>query len=253
MAHRLATVAHADRILVLDSGDVVESGTHAELLAAGGPTPHSGGSNSRASGLQCWPARAEAGCDDPRGLAACIAAEPMEHRLLSWLAQYGAGVLFFAQMFGIFGLPIPDELLLTVAGALAREGRLGVASTIAAAIAGCVCGITLSYVLGRTVGLATLRRVVHISDAAFDRAHRWFQRSGRLLLMFGYSFRASATARRSRLDPRRSSTGPSRRSRIQERSSGASFSSPWATTRAANGAGCSERFSTSAPSSSCRS
>ena len=121
-----------------------------------------------------------------RGLAACIAAEPMEHRLLSWLAQYGAGVLFFAQMFGIFGLPIPDELLLTVAGALAREGRLGVASTIAAAIAGCVCGITLSYVLGRTVGLATLRRVVHISDAAFDRAHRWFQRSGRLLLMFGY-------------------------------------------------------------------
>ena len=36
VAHRLATVAHADRILVLDSGDVVESGTHAELLAAGG-------------------------------------------------------------------------------------------------------------------------------------------------------------------------------------------------------------------------
>ena len=122
---------------------------------------------------------------DGRGLAARKDAD-MEHRLLSWLGQYGAGVLFCAQMFGIFGLPIPDELLLTVAGALARQGQLGIASTIVAAIAGCMCGITLSYVRGRTVGLATLRRVVHVSDAAFDRAHRWFHRSGGLLLMFGY-------------------------------------------------------------------
>lgn len=36
IAHRLATVRHADRILVLDRGRVVESGTHAELFAHGG-------------------------------------------------------------------------------------------------------------------------------------------------------------------------------------------------------------------------
>jgi ATP-binding cassette, subfamily B, bacterial len=36
IAHRLATVAHADRILVLDHGVVTEEGTHAELLAHGG-------------------------------------------------------------------------------------------------------------------------------------------------------------------------------------------------------------------------
>jgi len=36
IAHRLSTVEQADRIVVLDAGDIVENGTHAELLARGG-------------------------------------------------------------------------------------------------------------------------------------------------------------------------------------------------------------------------
>jgi len=36
IAHRLSTVEHADRILVLDQGAIVESGTHAELLVKQG-------------------------------------------------------------------------------------------------------------------------------------------------------------------------------------------------------------------------
>ena len=36
IAHRLSTVRHADQVLVLEHGRIVERGTHANLYAAGG-------------------------------------------------------------------------------------------------------------------------------------------------------------------------------------------------------------------------
>ena len=40
IAHRLSTIEHADQVLVLDQGRIVEQGTHAQLVAAGGLYAH---------------------------------------------------------------------------------------------------------------------------------------------------------------------------------------------------------------------
>jgi len=110
----------------------------------------------------------------------------VERELVSWLIRYGTPLLFFAQVFGIIGVPIPDELLLTVAGALVRKGLLRGSPTAFAAIAGCLSGITVSYAIGRIVDVAVLHGHIHRHQPAIDRAQAWFRRFGSWLITFGY-------------------------------------------------------------------
>jgi membrane protein DedA with SNARE-associated domain len=84
----------------------------------------------------------------------------MEQHLLDWLARYGPVVLFLAPVGVIFALPIPDEVLLTVCGALVRKGEFAADAVVVAAIGGCASGTTLSYILGRIVGRGALRKWV---------------------------------------------------------------------------------------------
>jgi membrane protein DedA with SNARE-associated domain len=107
--------------------------------------------------------------------------------LADWLARVGPSVLFFAQIFGIFAPPVPDEVLLILAGALVRQGAFNAPFTVAAAIAGCAGGITFSFVLGRTLGAAAFRhRRLRAHRAALARAEHWFARFGVWLLPFSY-------------------------------------------------------------------
>lgn len=58
VAHRLTTIAHADQILFVDGGRIVERGTHAELLAADGRYAEFWNERSRATGWRLEPAPA---------------------------------------------------------------------------------------------------------------------------------------------------------------------------------------------------
>ena len=106
-----------------------------------------------------------------------------------WVVQYGYAGLFVLLVLGIVGLPVPDETLLTFAGYLVFSGRVEILPTFVVAFFGSACGISLSYVLGRTLGLYAVRRYgryVHVSEQRLERAHRWFLRHGRWTLTFCY-------------------------------------------------------------------
>lgn len=49
IAHRLSTIADADKIIVLENGEVLEEGSHRELLGGGG-----GGGKVRGKYAEMW-------------------------------------------------------------------------------------------------------------------------------------------------------------------------------------------------------
>src|SRR6476661_3607300 len=105
----------------------------------------------------------------------------MEHSVLAWITQYGYLAIFCLLMLGIVGLPVPDETLLTFTGYLIFSGHLKPVPAFVVCLAGTVCGITLSYVLGRTFGLALIHRFgkyVHLTEERLAKAHKFFERVG---------------------------------------------------------------------------
>ena len=107
----------------------------------------------------------------------------MEQQLLAWIAHYGAVALFGLLALGVVGLPVPNETLLTLAGAMVRNGELALIPTIAAACAGNVSGVTMSYLLGRFANKAFLHK--YFSKGIVE-LERWFERIGKWALAFGY-------------------------------------------------------------------
>jgi membrane protein DedA with SNARE-associated domain len=109
--------------------------------------------------------------------------------LLHWITAYGPAAIFVLLFLGVFGLPVPDETLLTFAGVLIRQGHLHPVAAFVAAVAGSMGGITTSYMVGRTFGLGVVDRFgrwLHVTRADLARVEAWFEHSGRWLLTFGY-------------------------------------------------------------------
>ena len=113
----------------------------------------------------------------------------MEQHVLAWIAQYGYLAIFSLLVLGIVGLPVPDETLLTFTGYLVFRGHLSPPLAFLSAFAGSTCGITLSYTLGRTFGIALIHRYgryLRITGDRVEKAHAWFRRAGHWSLTIGY-------------------------------------------------------------------
>jgi membrane protein DedA with SNARE-associated domain len=113
----------------------------------------------------------------------------MKEKLQELVSQYGYAGIFSLLMLGIVGLPVPDETLLALVGFLASKGELHLLPTILVAFLGSACGITVSYLIGRFLGMWFVRKFglfFHLSPERLQRVENWFERSGRWALVFGY-------------------------------------------------------------------
>jgi len=111
--------------------------------------------------------------------------------IINWIMQYGYLVIFSLLMLGIVGLPVPDEILLTCVGYLIFSKILHPLPAAGAAFLGSVCGISMSYLLGRALGLPLIEKygwVVNLRLRHVDRVRRWFNRIGKWTLTVGYFF-----------------------------------------------------------------
>ena len=92
-------------------------------------------------------------------------------------------------MVGVVGVPIPDETLLVFTGYLISRGALNPVGAFATAVCGSWCGISVSYVIGRTLGLGVVHkfgRYLRVDDRRLQQVHAWFDRRGHWALFFGY-------------------------------------------------------------------
>lgn len=99
------------------------------------------------------------------------------------IASYGYLAIFTLLAAGIVLPFIPDETMLVIAGVFVQQAKLRFIPSVAAAFGGSLCGITVSYILGRS-GMAHLLH--RFAAAHMDRVHNWFERYGRWTLFFGY-------------------------------------------------------------------
>jgi len=108
---------------------------------------------------------------------------------IAWVSHYGYAGIFSLLALGIFGLPVPDETLMAFVGYLVFRGRLHAVPAFLSAFCGTICGITLSYAMGRGFGMYVIprwRNFLHVNVERQELVRSWFRRAGKWLLVFGY-------------------------------------------------------------------
>lgn len=110
------------------------------------------------------------------------------------IQQYGYWLIFLGTVTSAF-LPIPEELVLLIGGALAFSGRLELGAVLGLAVAGLAIGDTLLYWLGRKIGVRRERQLVAVycrwasctlgSVYCHDTARSYVARFKRSVLVIG--------------------------------------------------------------------
>ncbi|MGO9620734.1 MAG: DedA family protein [Desulfobaccales bacterium] len=111
------------------------------------------------------------------------------HYLIHLIKSYGYLGVFASLMLGMFGVPLPDESILTATGYLISKNYLQLPPALLVAYLGSICGITMDYLGGRFIGFPLLHRYgyfLRVSDEKIAWAHQWFEKYGKFALFACY-------------------------------------------------------------------
>ncbi|SRR5579883_319495 len=106
-----------------------------------------------------------------------------------WLLQYGSIALFVLLFLGVIILPIPQNALIMLAGALAAQGKLLILPAFIAIYLAVTLALTVTYFIGRTVGVFLLEnygRYLGITLIRMEKVNKWYNRVGKWTLFVGY-------------------------------------------------------------------
>jgi membrane protein DedA with SNARE-associated domain len=109
--------------------------------------------------------------------------------IFAWITHYGYVGIFALLMLGIVGVPVPDETLLVFTGYLIFKHKLEPLPAFFAAFLGSICGISVSYLLGRTLGFYLITRLghyIHFEPEKLDQVRAWYDRKGKYGLILSY-------------------------------------------------------------------
>lgn len=107
---------------------------------------------------------------------------------LLWLREYGNIALFFLLALGIIALPVPEETMLVFSGFLIHQKEFFLIPTFFSAFCGAMCGITVSYLIGRWGRKFLLKKYETWKNlkVKMEKLHNWFERFGKWTVLIGY-------------------------------------------------------------------
>jgi membrane protein DedA with SNARE-associated domain len=109
--------------------------------------------------------------------------------LYYFLSRYEYLAIFLLLMVGVFGVPLPDEILVSFVGFLIFHREMRFWPAALAVISGGMVGISVNYLVGRTVGSRVVNGLGYFFPARRDRLHdvtAWLGRAGGPVLFLAY-------------------------------------------------------------------
>jgi membrane protein DedA with SNARE-associated domain/membrane-associated phospholipid phosphatase len=103
--------------------------------------------------------------------------------------HYGYIVLLIALMLELLAFPLPGEALMTYCGYVIYEQKMNLFLSILVSAIGTSIGITLSYLIGRALGISFFEKyghIIHLDKKRLDKISLWFQGYGNKLLIIAF-------------------------------------------------------------------